>query len=99
MIVYELPQKAPLNIGQFMHANLMNISENNGIPEISNGSAYMGYKWYSNVQQPYAAPTYAIGNSEADVHIALDQSKSSLKVCAIHRANCFKALIMIILTN
>lgn len=75
MVVYELPQAAPLNIGQLMHANLINITENNGIPEISNGSQYMKYKWYSNIQQPYAAPAYAIGNSEADVHIPLNSSK------------------------
>ncbi|MGC6455964.1 MAG: hypothetical protein ACON46_05485 [Coraliomargaritaceae bacterium] len=75
MVVYELPQAAPLNIGQLMHANLMNITENDGIPEVSNGSKYMNYKWYSNIQQPYAAPAYAIGNSEADVHIPLGQSK------------------------
>lgn len=85
MIVYELPKSKPLSVGHLMHANLMNITEggsgfNNGIPEISDGSAYAGYKWYSNIQQPYAAPAYAIGNSEADVHIPLGLSKSLITI-------------------
>lgn len=79
MILYEVPQRAPLGIGQLMHANLMQLTENpiTGFPEISNGSYYLGqgYTWGSNIQQPYTAPTYAIGNSQADVHIPLDATK------------------------
>ena len=79
MVLYELPPAAPLGIGQLMHANLMRLNENpsTGLPEISNGSHYTGtpYAFHGNIQQPYATPAYAIGNSIADPHIPLDQTK------------------------
>jgi hypothetical protein len=79
MVLYEIPQQAPLGIGQLMHANLMHLSENpdTGVSDISNGSHYSGYSWEGNIQQPYAAPTYAIGNSQADAHIPLGDSSIS----------------------
>ena len=67
MILFEAPTRPPLGIGQFMHANLMNVGY------IGAGFPYDNFG--SNLQQPVTSPSYAIGNSFASIHLPLDQTR------------------------
>ncbi|MGC6455231.1 MAG: hypothetical protein ACON39_06715 [Coraliomargaritaceae bacterium] len=71
MSLFEAPTRVPLGIGQFMHANLMNVG-------------YLGWGtpdsgWGGNFQQPVTSPSYAIGNSMASAHMALDMTREEIK--------------------
>ena len=71
MVLFEAPTRTPVNIGQLMHANLMNTSE----------ISYMfdGVKgWDTNQQQVHTTPAYAIGNSIANVHLPLTETRVSV---------------------
>lgn len=71
MVLFEAPTRPPLSIGQFMHANLMNV-----------GYVGAGFPWGSfgsNLQQPVTSPGYAIGNSFASIHLPLDQTRVAIE--------------------
>ncbi len=72
MVLFDVPDQAPLSIGQFMHANLMNIDN------VSHTFTGQGKGWYSNLQQPHTTPTYAIGNSAANIHLPLEQTRLNI---------------------
>ena len=71
MVLFDAPTRTPVSIGQLMHANLMNISE-------------ISYKfdgvqgWDTNHQQVHTTPAYAIGNSMANVHLPLNETRVSV---------------------
>lgn len=65
MVLFESPTRPTLGIGQLMHANLMHVDR-------------IGSFWNSNHQQPHTSPAYAIGNSFANIHLPLDQTKMLL---------------------
>ncbi|WOO40860.1 hypothetical protein [Rubellicoccus peritrichatus] len=67
MILFEIPENPPLGIGQFMHANLMNVDA------IANN--FNDRFWGNNIQQSHTAPSYAIGNSFANIHLPLGTTK------------------------
>ena len=69
MVLFDQPDEKPLSIGQFMHANLMNVDNISHTFPPGPGKG-----WYSNLQQPHTTPAYAIGNSAANVHLPLDQT-------------------------
>ena len=71
MVLFEAPSRAPVNIGQLMHANLLNTSEISSQFESVSG-------WTTNHQQVHTAPAYAIGNSIANVHLPLTETRVSL---------------------
>jgi hypothetical protein len=71
MILFEAPVHPPLSIGQFMHANLMNVGH------LGPGSTSAPFG--SNLQQPVTGPAYAIGNSFASVHLPLDQTRVQIR--------------------
>jgi len=71
MVLFEAPSRAPVNIGQLMHANLLNTSEISSRFESVSG-------WTTNHQQVHTAPAYAIGNSIANVHLPLTETRVSL---------------------
>jgi hypothetical protein len=78
LILYEVPDKVPLNIGQLTHANLMNydvISSGETLPAIGNRMSGNGSKWHSHTLQLYATPSYAIGNSGANPLLPLSVTK------------------------
>ena len=70
-VFYEIPTRPVLGIGQLMQANLMNVGQ------ISNGFLNDENKvtWHTNRQLAYAIPLYAIGNSNYNFNIPLDQTK------------------------
>ena len=69
MILFEAPAIEPISVGQLMHANLMNASE------ISHG--YNGVPgWEINYQQVHTTPAIAIGNSIANVHLPLNETRA-----------------------
>ncbi|NCG08165.1 MAG: hypothetical protein GWO81_01120 [Verrucomicrobia bacterium] len=73
-IFYKIPEERILGVGQLMHANLSNVGKiSNGLLN-GNGTA----TWDTNRQQAYLTPLYAIGNSNYDFDIALDETKDYL---------------------
>ena len=68
MILFEAPSWPPVNIGQLMHANLLNTSEISSQFDSVSG-------WTTNHQQVHTAPAYAIGNSIANVHLPLTETR------------------------
>lgn len=70
MILFQAPTRPPVGIGQFMHANLMNVDRV--------GHSLDGNSWYSNMQQPFTMPTYAIGNSIANIHLPLTETSLAI---------------------
>ena len=72
MVLFEAPSRPPVSIGQLMHANLLNTSEISSQFDSVNG-------WTTNHQQVHTAPAYAIGNSIANVHLPLTETRVSLK--------------------
>jgi hypothetical protein len=71
MVLFEAPTRPPVNIGQLMHANLLNTSEISNQFESVPG-------WTTNHQQVHTAPAYAIGNSIANVHLPLTETRLSV---------------------
>lgn len=71
MVLFESPTRPPLSIGQFMHANLMNVGY------IGAGAPWGSFG--SNLQQPLTSPAYAIGNSFASIHMPLDQTRVAIE--------------------
>ena len=69
MVLFDVPDEKPLSIGQFMHANLMNVDNISHTFPPGPGKG-----WNSNLQQPHTTPAYAVGNSAANVHLPLDQT-------------------------
>ncbi|MEC8332489.1 MAG: hypothetical protein VXZ83_00005 [Verrucomicrobiota bacterium] len=68
MVLFEAPSRQPVSIGQLMHANLLNTTE------ISH--QFDGVRgWTTNHQQVHTAPAYAIGNSIANVHLPLTETR------------------------
>ncbi|MGC6425097.1 MAG: hypothetical protein ACON4O_08950 [Lentimonas sp.] len=68
MILFEVPSRPALGIGQFMHANLMNVGHFSQRLENDN--------WSWNLQQAAYTPAYAIGNSIGSIFMPLDRTKS-----------------------
>ncbi len=68
MVLFEAPNKTPISIGQLMHANLMNTSEISYRFDGISG-------WGTNHQQVHTTPAFAVGNSIANVHIPLTETK------------------------
>ncbi|HBO56871.1 MAG TPA: hypothetical protein DD622_00375 [Opitutae bacterium] len=75
MVLFESPKKQPINIGQLMHANLMNTYE------VSH-TFYRGDSdspgWHINFQQVHTTPAYAVGNSLANIHLPLGQTRMQI---------------------
>jgi len=71
MVLFEAPSRPPVSIGQLMHANLLNTSEISTQFDSVAG-------WTTNHQQVHTAPAYAIGNSIANVHLPLTETRVSL---------------------
>ncbi|MDP0495667.1 MAG: hypothetical protein Q7Q73_05615 [Verrucomicrobiota bacterium JB024] len=69
MVLFEVPQTAPLGIGQFMHAPLMRVDVTSNLLSLS------PIQFESNKQQSNSTPTYAIGNSLANIHLPLGWTK------------------------
>jgi hypothetical protein len=69
MVLFEVPQSAPLGIGQFMHAPLMRVDVTSNLLSLS------PIQFESNKQQANSTPTYAIGNSIANIHLPLGWTK------------------------
>ncbi|MEM0965831.1 MAG: hypothetical protein AAGJ81_06765 [Verrucomicrobiota bacterium] len=64
MVLFEAPSRAPLGIGQLMHANLQN-------------TYYLAWDtgtggWQKGHETMMATPAYSIGNSFANIHLPLD---------------------------
>ena len=71
MVLFDAPTRTPVSIGQLMHANLMNTSEISWRFDGVQG-------WDTNQQQVHTTPAYAIGNSIANVHLPLNQTRASV---------------------
>ena len=71
MVLFEAPAREPVSIGQLMHANLLNTTEISHMFDGVNG-------WTTNHQQVHTTPAYAIGNSIANVHLPLTETRLSL---------------------
>ena len=73
-VFYEIPTRPILGIGQLMQANLMNVWQvSDGL--FNNSSNASRVTWNTNRQLTYAAPLYAIGNSNYNFDIPLDKTK------------------------
>jgi len=65
MILFQAPTNPILNIGQLMHAPLLNVEKYNTTYDRA---------WEGNIQTTWATPSYAVGNSYAPALIPLNKT-------------------------